>query len=231
MRIFIFISLFLIAGFAQATSSTADQIQQSATDFIQGYAKKQAKKGLAVSHDIGELDARLSLAPCDKSLSVSFSGQPLNTTQPSLLVSCEGERPWRMFLPVTLEIRGDGLVASRPLARGERITESALKRKSVVLNATRRAAITDAEQLIGMEMRRGVNTGTVLTPDLLTAPEAVQRGDHVVISAETNGFSVKSRGKALAGAAIGEQVLVENLATSRTVRARVDAPGKVSIPM
>lgn len=231
MRIFIFTILFLAASFAQGNTSTADQIKQSATQFIGVYAAEQADKGYAVSHEIGELDSRLSLARCDKPLAVSFSGEPWKTTQPSLLVSCEGDRPWRMFLPVTLEIRGDGIVAGRPLARGQRVTESVLKTKSVILNATRRAAITDMEQLIGMEMRRSVNAGTILTPDLLTAPEAIQRGDHVVISAETNGFSVKSRGKALAGAAIGEQVLVENLATSRTVRARVDAPGKVSIPM
>jgi len=66
---------------------------------------------------------------------------------------------------------------------------------------------------------------------LVLAPAAIERGDHVIISARSGNFSVNSRGKALASAGIGEQVLVENLSSSRTVRARVTAPGHVEIPM
>ena len=84
---------------------------------------------------------------------------------------------------------------------------------------------------MGLELRRGVNAGTVLTADLLTAPDAVERGDHVIITATTGGFSVSSRGKALSGGSIGEQVSVENLSSARTVRARITAPGQVQIPM
>ena len=231
MRIFIFFAGLLSAVACQAAQTSAEQIHQVANAFLTEFATEQSAKGYNVSHDTGELDARLSLAVCEEPPVVSFSGDPWKTTQPSLLVSCEGDRPWRMFLPVTLEIRGQGLVAARPLARGQRINESMLKTRPVELNATRRSPIRSKEQLIGMEMRRGINAGTVFTADLLTAPDAISRGDHVVITAETGGFSVRSRGKALANGSVGEQVLVENLSSSRTVRARITAPGQVEIPM
>jgi flagella basal body P-ring formation protein FlgA len=136
-----------------------------------------------------------------------------------------------MFLPVSVTITGDAMVAARTLGRGERLTESALRTDTVVVNSIRRGTITSEDQLVGMEMRRGVNAGTVFTPDLLLTPAAIERGDHVIISARSGNFSVNSRGKALASGGIGEQVLVENLSSSRTVRARVTAPGHVEIPM
>ncbi len=231
MRILIFTVAFLASGLAAGAASTSEQIQTAAKAFMDDFAAKESGRGFTVQHELGSLDPRLSLAPCETSLEVEFSGDPWKTQQPSLLLSCKAERPWRMFLPVSVEIEGQGLVAARPLTRGERITEAALESRSVIVNATRRAAITNRTQLIGMEMRRGVNAGTPFTPDLLTAPEAIQRGDHVVISAHTNGFTVRSRGKALASGGIGEQVLVENLSSARTVRAQITGPGQVKIPM
>lgn len=231
MRIFIFLIMGFVAGPLAAATNTADQIHQAAEQFLKTFAESQSAEGYTVTHDTGKLDARLSLAICETNPQVAFSGDPWKTTQPSLLVSCEGSRPWRMFLPVNLEIHGPGLVAARTLARGERITENALQSHPVEMNATRRSPILDKEQLIGMEMRRGINSGTVFTADLLTAPEAVARGDHVVITAETGGFAVRSRGKALSSGGVGEQVTIENLSSNRTVRARITAPGQVSIPM
>lgn len=231
MRILIFLIGVLVTGVAGAAITAADQIHQAADQFLEAFVAEQSAKGYSVSYSPGQLDNRLSLDLCESAPGVSFSGDPWKTTQPTLLVSCEGSRPWRMFLPVSVEISGKGLVASRPMARGERITESALKWEPVELNATRRSPIRAKDQLIGMEMRRGINAGTVFTPDLLTAPEAVARGDHVVITAETGGFSVRSRGKALSSGGIGEQVTVENLSSTRTVRAEITAPGQVRIPM
>lgn len=234
MRISIFVTALLmssLAGTAAASDTTAEQIYSAADKFLTAFAREQAPDGFSVVHDSGKLDARLSLATCENPLDVSFSGDPWKTTQPSLLVSCEGSRPWRMFLPVSITITGDAIVAARPLSRGERLTESALSTDSVVVNSIRRGAVTREDQLVGMEMRRGVNAGTVFTPDLLLTPAAIERGDHVIISARSGNFSVNSRGKALASGGIGEQVLVENLSSSRTIRARVTAPGHVEIPM
>ena len=234
MRITIFVTALLmsgIAGTAMAADTTAEQITTAADEFLDAFARDQAVKGFSVDYNTGSLDPRLSLATCDSPLDVAFSGDPWKTTQPSLLVACEGSRPWRMFLPVSVDITGNALVAARPLGRGERLTAGALRVDTIVVNASRRGVITSEEQLVGMEMRRGVNAGTVFTPDLLLAPAAIERGDHVIISARSGNFSVNSRGKALASGAIGEQVLVENLSSSRTVRARVKAPGRVEIPM
>lgn len=233
MRTTIFVVTLLMstAGLAQAANTTAEQIQRAAASFLKTFAEQQAENGFNVTHKTGRLDSRLALATCERPLAVSFSGDPWQTTQPTLQVACQGERPWRMFLNASVSIRGEGLVAARPLARGERVMASMIAAESVVVNATRKGVITDVNQLVGMEMRRGVNAGTLMTPDLLSAPAAVTRGDHVIITARKGSFSVNSRGKAMADASVGDQVLVENLSSSRTIKALVTAPGQVEIPM
>ncbi len=223
----------LLAGFSAPASGTtsAEQIRQATQAFVEQWAEQQSDQGHKIAFEVGHIDSRVSLAECHNPLEASFTGDPLQTTRPSVQVSCSGERPWRMYVSTTLEIHGPGLVAARPLARGERLTESLVSIQSVQLNASRKGALTNPENIAGMMMRRPVSAGTLITPDLLEAPNAVERGDHVIIEAKARTFSISSRGKALADAGIGEQVLVENLSSSRTIKGTVVARGRVEIPM
>ncbi|SRR6056297_801911 len=233
MRITKFALLLLMSGLSGPllAETTAEQIHKATKAFLENFASEQAEEGYTVSFEPGSIDSRLALAECQQPLSVEFSGDPWKSTSPSLQVACEGSRPWRMFVTASVSIHGPALVAARPLARGERITDDLLTRQSVEINASRRGVITATDQAIGMQVRRGINAGSLITPDMLSAPNAVERGDHVIITAKTGGFSVRSRGKALASASVGEQILVENLRSSRTIKASVVAPGHVEIPM
>ncbi len=219
------------AGASPAEVTAPHQILAAATRFLGEFAEAQKSEGYKVRFTVNDVDARLSLAPCEQDLNVTFNSDPWKTLNPTLQVSCAGGQPWRIFLPTELSIHGDVLVASRILARGDRISANMISIETTQLNALRREAITDINTLIGMEVRRSIRTGTVFTADLVTAPDAVQRGDHVMITAQSGSFTVRSRGKALSDARIGEQVLVENLSSSRRVKARVTAPGLVEISM
>ncbi|MBE0487131.1 flagellar basal body P-ring formation chaperone FlgA [Marinobacter sp.] len=216
---------------AAGAATTASQIRDAAASFVEAWADQQSNQDLDIRFTIGSIDSRLTLAACTNALETSFTNDPLNTTSPSVMVSCVGERPWRMFVTTSVEVHGPALVAARPLARGERLSAALVQEKQVQINASRRGILTDPEQISGMLVRRPVNAGSPITPDLLEAPNAVERGDHVIIIAKSEAFSVSSRGKALSSASVGEQVLVENLRSSRTVRATVTAPGRVEIPM
>jgi flagella basal body P-ring formation protein FlgA len=181
--------------------------------FMERYAGELEADGLEAEFSLGTLDPRLSLAPCtDDRIGVEFSSDPMQTTQPSLRVSCQGKRPWRMYLSVSLDIYGDALVAARPLNRGDRISQAMVTTDRVAVNAIRQGTITRPEDLIGLELKRPVRAGTPFTPHLVITPDAVSRGDHVMIIARSRVFAVRTRGKALANA-------------------RVVAPGEVEIAM
>src|SRR5690554_1559767 len=214
-----------------AAATTASEIRDAAGRFIEAWAEEQRQQQYEVNSTVVSIDSRLILAACEWDPETGFHNDPLRTSSPSVMVSCVGERPWRITCTASIAVHGPALVAARPLARGERISNELVQEKLVQINASRRGILTDAEQVSGMLVRRPVNAGSIITPDLLEAPNAVERGDHVIITAKSAAFAVSSRGKALASASVGEQVMVENLRSSRTVRATVTAPGRGEIAM
>ncbi|EMP56716.1 flagella basal body P-ring formation protein FlgA [Marinobacter santoriniensis NKSG1] len=216
---------------AEQTPTTATQIRAATSDFLEHFAEEQAAKGYKVTFEPSDIDNRLALAPCSTEPEVSFTGDPWQSPRPSLQVTCNGSRPWRMYTTPSVSIEGPAVVASRAIARGERVQKSMVQVDTITLNDSHRGFARKIGDVAGMVVRRPINAGSPVTPDLLEAPNAVSRGDHVIIVAKSGSFSVTSRGKALADAAIGEQVLVENLRSSRTIKANVVAPGRVEVPM
>ncbi|MDX1581502.1 MAG: flagellar basal body P-ring formation chaperone FlgA, partial [Alphaproteobacteria bacterium] len=234
MRILLLFSVMLVASplsVASEPHTAAAQIRAAAASFLDAFAEEQQREGFRVTFELGELDSRLRLAPCNAAPQVEFNGDPWRSNRPRLMVSCTGTRPWKLFITTDLTIEGEALVASQPLNRGARITPGMVSSVAVAINSVRRGAITNMEHLIGMEVSRPINAGTVFTPDLVSAPDAVARGDHVIITARSGSFSVRSRGKALASGSVGDQVMIENLASSRKIRGLITGPGQVEIPM
>ncbi|MDY6798309.1 MAG: flagellar basal body P-ring formation chaperone FlgA [Pseudomonadota bacterium] len=211
--------------------TTSQDIIRAVRVFLQNFTVEQEAQGYQIEYEAGSVDSRIALAPCPGGPAVSFHTEPMETTRPTLLVHCDGQRPWKMYVTASVEVIGEAVVAARPIGRGERLAGNMLATQPVLLNERRKQAVKDPQRVIGMEARRPISTGVPVTADLLTAPPAVSRGDHVIIRARSGRFSVASRGEALAEAAIGEQVLVKNLSSSKTLRARVTAPGRVEVAM
>lgn len=237
MRTTILVTIVYIAtlgagnAFAGDGKTTSGDIVRAAEDFLRAFAAEAQSLGQTVEFRTGSVDPRISLAPCEDGPEVSFHTDPMESTRPTLLVQCDGQRPWKMYVTASVDITGEALVAARPIGRGERIAASMLGTQPVLLNERRRQTVTDPKRVTGMEARRPIGAGVPITADLLTAPPAVSRGDHVIIRARSGRFSVASRGQALAEAAVGEQVLVKNLSSSKTLRARVTGPGRVEVAM
>lgn len=234
MRIIILIGLLLSVSSAWARNDTYTRpadIDAAASAFLDRFVDAQQARGYRVQYTLGTVDSRLRMAACDNGPAVNFSGDPWKTGAPRLEISCQGDRPWRLFVSTTVDIHGPALVAANPLTRGTRLTADMITTADVALNTIHRKPIRDRKALLGRVMARSVNAGTVLTPDLVDVPDAVSRGDHVVITARSGNFSVQTRGKALASGQVGDQVPIQNLASKRTVRGLITEPGHVEIPM
>ncbi|WP_245800990.1 flagellar basal body P-ring formation chaperone FlgA [Vreelandella utahensis] len=218
-----------VAAASEPEQNTAERITEAADRFLKSFSQKQAQKGREVEYEIGSVDNRLSLNRCPQPLEVEFAGDPKRSTRSTLLVSCEGDRPWRIFLSATVRIQVDGWVAERPISRGERLSSNMLRSSQVVLNEQRRSGFRDAEHMIGMQARRTIRAGTAITPRMLEKPLAVERGDRVVISAGNDVFSITTRGKAERSGRVGEQIPVVNENSGRRIRGRITEPGRVAI--
>lgn len=210
-------------------AGTVDRIYQAADDFMTHFVAGQQDQGRNVTYELGSLDDRLSMDPCPNPLTVSFSGDPEKTVRNTLLVSCEGNRPWRLFLNSTIEIKTEGWVTRHPISRGTVLDKSMLEPRPVTINEQRQGSYQDPKHMIGMEARRNINAGVPLTPQLLVTPDAVSRGERVIISAGNSTFAIETRGEALHSGKVGDQISVRNESSGRRIRGRIVAPGRVSI--
>lgn len=210
---------------------TVTDIEAAARQYLDAFASTEAQAGRALEYTLGGLDPRLQLAECTDDLAVEFISDPQKNTRNTLQVSCAGDRPWRLFLNAEVSIFADTYVAATPLGRGVRITEAMVRQEKVVINKSRSGVYHDLAGLLGMEIRRPVRAGTLLSPALLTRPEAIARGDAVKIEAKSGAIVIETRGTAMTAGRIGEQIAVENTRSGRRVRGVIIAPGHVRVLM
>ncbi len=210
---------------------TATEIRAAASHFLQEYASDQKKQQHHVSFSVGQIDPRLRMAPCNAPIEVTFITKPMDATHVTLQASCQGTRPWRLFLGARIQIKANAYVTRVPLARGMRITPSMITTRQVAINQSHGSIFSTSDGLVGMQLIRPVNAGTVLTSKLLRAPDLVARGDRVIIEAQVASIAVKTRGTALSDGRKGQQILVRNDRSKRTVKAVVTGPGQVNVPM
>lgn len=212
-------------------ATTAADIRKAAASFLTTYQKAQTQQGRKVDFSVGVVDPRLRLAPCDQPLDFAFQSDPLAATRVTLQAQCNGKRPWRMYLNAEITIKAQAYITKTPLARGTRLTADMLEKRFVTINRSQNSIFQNADGLVGMELVRPLSAGTLLTANLLTAPDVVARGDRVIINAKVGSIVVSTRGTALTDGRMGQQILVRNERSKRTVQAVVTGPEAVMVPM
>lgn len=203
---------------AQAAPAAAPQIDGALSDQVRGLVGSSLNlpPGPAgqprVVIEIGRLDPRLRLAPCRRiEPQLPAQGQLWGKTRIGL--HCvEGERPWKVYLPVQVQVFAPAVTAVRALAAGTELGAEHLQLTEVDWAAEPQAPALRAEDLIGRTLGRAVPAGQAVRSTDLRLRQWFAAGDTVRVVARGTGFAVSGEGQAL-GAGI----------EGRTVRVRTDA--------
>lgn len=180
---------------------------------------------------IEHLDPRLRLAACGGELQPFVPEGQLNASRLTVGVRCSAPKPWRLYVPVRVTRHIEVLVASRPLPRGVALTEDAIRyapRDPADLSG---AWYTQPKQLLGLETRRAIRAGEVLSPQLVTSARLIRRGQELILFATTGAMTVTMKGKALEDGVEGDIVRVRNLSSNRIVEGRVIDADKVQVSL
>lgn len=180
-----------------------------------------------VSHAVGAIDARLSLAACPAPEVFLPPGARL-WGQSTVSVRCMGASPWQIYVPVTVRVAGTYYAAARALAQGQTISADDLLARQGDLTQLPGGAISDPALAIGRTVAAGIAAGLPLRTDLLRAPLVVQQGQTVQVVSRGRGFSVTSEGRAVTHATLG-QVAQVRTATGQTVSGIARADGMVEV--
>ena len=212
----------LLLGITRADAETPKNVQAQVAAAMDRFLGQQGGAQGDLTLRAGRLDPRLRLTPCDQALEVN-EGRPLNLNRgrQTVKVSCHGSSPWRIYVPVELTRRQQAVVAARPLASGDVITEADLSLATVDANRARQRYYTDPKELVGMMATQPLQSGQLITARNLGVNAVIERGDLVSIQAGTMGFVVGSTGEAQGRAGVGQRVRVKNTRTGRMIEAVV----------
>lgn len=217
---------------ANAQTQNLDELQENVSasvvahlDGIYGAAKRKRD----IDFYISNLDSRLQLADCSGNLHSEVKEARYGTKNLNVKVHCNASRRWTIYVPVTLQMFAEVAISTRNLHRGEAVQESDFVLKRTNTSNISNSFLDSKKKLVGMEMRRAVRAGAILTIQDVKEPTMVKRGETVVIVARTSGLEVRSEGKALSNGRVGEQIRVQNPKSKRIVDARITGRGTTEI--
>jgi flagella basal body P-ring formation protein FlgA len=181
--------------------------------------------------DIASMDARVQVPECENPLNATINqaGQHNNGGRVTVRVECQGQSPWSRHVAATVRIYRPVTVARHALARGAVISAADLMTEEREVSQLRGAVLQVPEQASGQSLRRPVNSGTVLTMDMLTPPILVKRGDTVVLTAVRGTVAIRQTGTAMQDGEAGRQIQVRNNSSNRMVRAVVTGAGAAEV--
>jgi flagellar basal body P-ring formation protein FlgA len=229
--VFVFVALVLMAW---VSAATAQETRTEPTDAIRAAAESFVKSQLppdasVASITAGTLDPRLRLVRCAGGMHGQMPAGAQLLARTMVGVACGGPVHWTVYVPVTVESRISVLVLKHPVSRDARLTSEDVTVESRKVTGLATAFLNDVSDLQARTTGRPLPMGTTLTMDMFKADMVIKHGQDVTLIASAGGIEVRAAGRALADAAGGTRVKVQNLSSLKVVEGVVEGPDVVRV--
>lgn len=197
---------------AQADSPLPADLERSLQGQLQQLAlnsSQQALPGVSrVEIEVGRLDSRLKLAPCERVEPYLPTGVRLWGKTRIGLRCTLGPSPWNVYLPITVKVYGPAWVAAATLAPGATIGAGDLIPAEIDFAEESSPIVSDPEQAIGRVLTRRLTAGQGLRSTDIRPRQWFSAGDAVKIIAQGPGFTISGSGEALSHGIEGRPIRV-----------------------
>lgn len=220
----------LLCALAASPAVALDDGLAQRVQSLAAEASQLAASGLRVQVRVGELDPRLKLAPCVQVQPYLPAGVRLWGAARIGLRCLDAGVRWNVFLPITVEVFGPGLVAAAALPAGATLTAADLKPATVNLSAAPSTALDDPARAIGRALARPLPAGGTLRDSDLRTRQWFAAGDTVRIVTGGNGWRIHGEGQALNPGIEGQAVRVRT-ESGRIVSGLAAGERTVEVPL
>lgn len=204
-------------------------IQRAARSFL--HREAGGEMGATVKVSVNPVDPRLRLNRCEHDLQASLAPGARRTGNTSVKIQCQGPVRWSLFVTAKVERFGEVVVAAGSLTRGSLITPADIRLERRETGALMRGYYDNPADALGMEVRRSLRPGDVLTDAYLKTPLWVERGQLVRLLSEGGGIRVSMSGEALEGGSAGDRIRVRNVSSQRILEGVIESPGVIRVPL
>ncbi len=157
---------------------------------------------------VGQLDARLTLAPCNR-IEPFLPPGTRAWGKFNVGMRCREGAKWTVYVPVTVKVFGTALTAKKSLMFGAALADNDVDMVEAELSREPGTPVSDLKQVEGRVLARAVFPGQVIRLDYFRAVQAISQGAQVNLIAKGPGFTISADGEALAHAQDGQSVRVK----------------------
>lgn len=191
-----------------------DDIANTAHDYVYNELNRPDEN---IEIIIGQLDPRLRLHQCSIPLQAFHQSYANQQTINTVGVRCNDEKPWSLYVPVTVNNYKKIAILKHAVVRNSIITDTDFQLEKRNINHLTSGYFDKPEQLIGKVITQNLSSGTVLTKHHIKLATAVNRGQSVTLIAKNSVIEVRMKGVAMSKGAIGERIKVKNTNSKRII--------------
>lgn len=204
------------------------------SEVVQQLAQEGARQGMPgsvrVVVEVGALDPRLKLAPCQRVQPYLPAGLRMWGRTRVGLRCVEGPSRWNVSLPVLVKVFAQAPVVKMSLPVGAVLTQSQLQMAEIDMAAEAGQVFLEASMLEGRTLAKPLGAGEAVRSTSLKARQWFAAGDIVQVVASGQGYAVASEGQALNVGMEGQDVRVR-FENGRTVVGRAVSERRVEVPL
>jgi flagella basal body P-ring formation protein FlgA len=203
-----------------------DEISRVAEEFLR---ERVGTSDQRVSPQAGRLDARLQLPQCSEDLEPFLRRGTEVRSRTIVGVRCNGQRPWKMYVPVDVVVTESVLITSRALPKGHVLAAADFAEAERDISRLSGGYIVEPARLIGQRLKQPLRGGRIITPSVLQADVLVRRGQTVTLIVRNDALNIRMTGTALMDGVENQRIRVENGTSQRIVEGLVRSRELVEI--
>lgn len=215
-------------GGAQTPSSLSPELLSRVQALALAGARAGAPPEARIEVHLGQLDARLRLAPCAQVQPYLPSGMKMWGRSRIGLRCVDGQARWNVSLPVQVQVYARVLVATTALPAGTVLSQAQLQAADIDIAAEPGQVFTDASLLDGRSLQRPLVVGEALRSTDLKQRRWFAAGERVQVLASGAGYAIASEGQAMEPGLEGQDVRIR-FENGRTVTGRAVGERRVEV--
>jgi flagella basal body P-ring formation protein FlgA len=211
-RIALLLCLVLTGWSARAQSVPGSVLEPALLERVRVLAETAARAAAPpntrVAVEIGALDSRLRLAPCQQVQPYLPPGVAVWGRSRIGLRCTDGLARWNVTLPVRVAVFRRAVVAAGPLPAGVNLSQEQLALADIDIAAEPGAVFTDPAQLVGRTLARPLGAAEAVRAPALKSRQWFAAGETVQVRVAGEGFAIAAEAQAMGAGIEGQEVRV-----------------------
>lgn len=202
---------------------TREEIQKALEDSL-----KQSGKEISIKQIQYPNDVHVVPGPTEIEIGLATPRSP-GSWEMKVNAKVEGEEPVIFDVSADVNEWKEVPVARRPIQKGELLEADHLMMARLNLSSIPRDAAYDDKEVLGLEVKQGIQYGEVLRKSKLTIPPLIESGARVTLRYKSNLLEATASGVALEDGLLGKAIRVKNDSSKKIITGTVVEPGLVEV--